>query len=362
MNWRVRAYLTPEQDLYHASKVYTGLCALHAQGRALVSFVTGRPAAGPAVLRLDVTRDGTTRRVAIDLHDRGDTWADQLLEKCDVYFKRSLHPPDLASLPPGPRAKVLPFGLNFACRGHGVTARVLGALGPRYAWRVLRSSLGGTGRDREALGVLKQFCTLPHVAHYEMAPAVPVEPLVLFQTRVWEPGEVYPDDPAEVNEGRVALVRALRRAFGESFLGGLVPTAHARRHYPDAVSDQPSRRGRYVALSKRALVGVYSRGLHHSLAFKLPEYLASSKAIVADGFRNQLPTPLEDGTHYLGFRDPDQCVEQCARLLAEPQRAAAMRRANYRYYCEEVAPAAHVFKCLEQVLAPGLGREPAART
>jgi hypothetical protein len=332
--------------------IYTALLRLQHRRSLRLSLVRrGLPLSDPLIVSLEVERDRTVRRVAIDLYDRSDVFNQEILQQCDVYFKRSYYPPDLRLIPETLRNRVLPFGLNYAVRGYSVTPRLLWAIGPNRPWRLLRQQLSRTSKDDDDLSSLKQFLRLPRARDYELAPDVPAEPVVLFQTRVWEAQDVYPDNLDEVNEGRVALVRALRRAFGDRFCGGLVPTAYARRHYPDALTIQKTQRGAYIAMSKKALIGVYSRGLHHSIAFKLPEYLASSKAIVADGFRNELPVPLRDGTHYLGFHDPAECVEQCRRLLTDFDRAAAMRRATHQYYREEVEPGAHLENCLRRALS-----------
>jgi hypothetical protein len=366
MDYRVQIFIDPCQELSFLSKVYTGLCGLERQGRASVTFVRDRArASNPEVAVLEVTATSKGHlcrqaQVAVDVHDRSDKHDRDLLAGCDVYLKRSYYPPHLSSLPPPLRQKVAPFGLNYPVRDYSVTRRVLWALGLRYAGRLLGSALVARDRFREEFGGLKSFLTSPSAGEFELAPEEPLQPVVLFQTRVWEPGESRSDNLVEVNEGRATLVRLLRRAFGDRFWGGLVPTPYALRHYPDAICDKPSKRKHYIAMSKQALVGVYTRGLCHSIAFKLPEYLAASKAIVADGFRNELPAPLQEGTHYLGFREPAECVEQCARLLKSPGLTAAMRQANHRYYRQEVEPTAHLRKCLD--LARDRDREPGDRT
>src|SRR4051812_32824231 len=104
-------------------------------------------------------------------------------------------------------------------------------------------------------------------------------------------------------------------------------------------------------MSKRSLVGVYSRGLHHSLAFKLAEYLAASKCVVSPPFRNELPAPLVEGANYLQFQSVEQCVAQCQRLLRDADLAAAMRRQNRAYFLREVEPASHLRRCLDRAFA-----------
>lgn len=348
----VRAAVRSTQDLYHTSKVYTGLFALQERGALRVRRDGLHvPPTEPWLVFLEVTRERTTRRCAIDLHDRSDLFSPAGLAHGDRYFKRSYHAPDVARLPAGQRKKVLPFGLNYGCRGRAATRWLLWWLGPGVASRMLRSAVSARAGLREDWQQVKTFLTLPRASEFEQEPHAEVEPVVFFQTRVWEPEEVYPDDPTAINEERSALVRALRRAFGERFWGGLVPTAYALEHYADLLTREAYRRRAYVARAKRAMVAVYTRGLHHSLAFKLPEYLASAKAIVADELRNTLPTPLRAGVHYLPFRDPEECVQMCARLLNNRDHAAAMRRANHRYYQAEVEPAAHLLNCLARLFA-----------
>ncbi len=346
----VRAAIHLDQDLYHASKIYTGLFALQEQAKVRVTRAPcPEPRIEPWVVPLEVSRGSSTRRCAIDLHDRSDLFSSEGLARADRYFKRSYHAGDVAQLPAPLRDKVVPFGLNYGCRGRSSTRWLLQWLGPAAAVRLARSALFSRPRLEMEWQQVKTFLTLPDAREFEQGPDVAVDPVVLFQTRVWPPEEVYPDDPVALNEERCALVRALRRAFGDRFCGGLVPTPYARRYFADLLTQERFRRRAYVALGKRALVAVYTRGLHHSVAFKLPEYLASAKAIVAGGFRNALPQPLHEGVHYLGFQGPESCVAACSYLLTNREHTRAMRQANYRYYREEVEPAAHLHKCLSQL-------------
>ena len=171
--------------------------------------------------------------------------------------------------------------------------------------------------------------------------------MILFQTRVWEP-EQTSENLEQVNDERAVLVRLLRKTFGPRFRGGLVPTPFARQRYPDVLLEEAYRRTDFIRMVKRNLIGVYTRGLHNSLAFKLPEYLAASMCIVSDPMLNQLPEPLVAGEHFLEFHDPDQCLAQCERLLSRPDEAREMRRRNHDYYEQWVAPAQHLQRCLER--------------
>jgi hypothetical protein len=355
----VRVHIGPWQNFYHTSKVYTGLLRLAGQGGIGVEFVPPLPGedalwtSNPLAVTLDVIAAPAAPpvRVCIDVHDAADVFFTDLLAACDVYCKRSYRAADAAALPPDLAGKVLPFGLNYGCRSFRSTLRVVRALLPGCVRRFLRSPRQGMKELSEHLPVLKQFLACPSTAEFEQSPDVAVEPTILFQTRVWEPWDTGPDDAAGINEQRVGVVRALRKAFGKAFVGGLVPTPFAWEHYPDAVTTEQTRRKAYVAMSKRSLIGIYTRGLHSSIAFKFPEYLAASKCIVTDPLSHELPRPLAAGRHYLLFGEPEECVERCAEVLRDRGLASALRHAAYKYYQENVEPAAHLRHCLDQVVS-----------
>jgi hypothetical protein len=128
-----------------------------------------------------------------------------------------------------------------------------------------------------------------------------------------------------------------------------MPTPFAIANYPDLVVREHFRRSEYIRMSGRCLVGVYSRGLYYSNAFKLGEYIAAAQCVVAEPPRHQLPEPLLAGKHYLPFASVDECVRACERVLSDPQLVARMRADNHAYYRSQVEPAAHVLNCLRQI-------------
>jgi hypothetical protein len=188
---------------------------------------------------------------------------------------------------------------------------------------------------------------LPRIADFERAPTDALEPTIVFQSRVWEPDEAAPGESEAINETRVGVIRALKATLGDRFRGGLVPTPLALARYPNEVTSLPCRRRLYTKMSKRNLIGIYTEGLFGSTAYKMAEYLAASQCVVAEPPRNELSTPLVAGRHFLPFRNAEECVAACQRLLADQDLATAMRRANNEYYRAEVEPLAHMRKVLE---------------
>lgn len=356
--FRVICYLGPAQDLYHFSRVHTGLCALERAGEIELEFAPP-PAAKPhysavgwAMLLVNPA-GGPVRRVAIDLMDRSVEFSLPLLAESDVYCKRSYYPPHCTSLPAEDQGKVVPAGLNYACRSSAQTRRVLAAVGAAWTWRALQEAATGVSPLRKQVERLRQFQVIPHATDFEWFPDQPVRRRILFQTRLWDPAGVEHEDGDAINRERAELLAALRQAFPDEFAGGLVPEPYARKHYPDLLATESYRHHEFIAFSREIEIGIYTRGLHESDAFKLAEYLASSKCIVMTPPRNTLPAPLVEGRNYLSYGSIAECVEQCRRLLQDRELAASMRRANWEYYQRHVEPAAFVRRLLELGAAGG---------
>lgn len=344
--FEVVLWVTPELGgLYTGSRVYLGFTRLARRGRIRLKWRTGRPRwwagpdpwdAGTIYLEVGPPRKASVK-CCIELWDDGLKYNRPALAACDVYLKRGFDPAASAQFSREQWAKVRPFGLNFACRDAATAA----ALVPRWARQHLL-------QPKMILSDLRTYFGLPRPEHYARASSDAIKPVVIYQTRVWEEQEAVAEAAGGVNEGRVALVRALRSAFGEQFRGGLVPTPYAVARYPDLVVRDQFRRSEYIAMSRQCLVGIYTRGLHYSNAFKLAEYLAAAQCIVGERLRQHLPTPLVEGANFLPFTTIEECVAGCARLLSDPRLVAEMQAANGAYYRQEVEPEAHMLRCCER--------------
>jgi hypothetical protein len=271
-------------------------------------------------------------RVCFDIHDRGYLFSPAELRDSDVYFKRSYHPPEVQKLEPEARRKVAPFGPIF---GPGNRRGAPGLFGGwlRYVARRPR-------RARHSLELLVNYLRLPVTRDFERAPEQSLPPRVLLQTRLWMESEVTgaPFAP-EINEERVGVVRALRKALGERFVGGALPTPFARETYPDVVCQWDTRRSAYLKTMQTCRVGIYTKGLHHATAWKLGEYAAASLCMVASGFRYAFVEPFTAPRNYMEYATPEECVAHCVRLLENEEEARAMSRANHQYYLDHIRPA-----------------------
>lgn len=261
-------------------------------------------------------------RIGIEVWDQTNRWDDALLQWCDVYAKRNMnlrHPGAFLS-------KVIPFGVNWACHSR------------RSALAALVAIAGSLPRaSKTRLMEVYRYLVTPRWEAYEYGPRQPINDLILFQARVWEPIDA-PGDEA-INDERVSLLLALRREFGHRVVGGIVPTPFALKTYPGLITNQPCRQPQYIQWAKKALIGIYFRGLFGSIAFKMAEYLAASKCIVSEPIENELPVPLD---HISLYRSNDECLAVCDQLLSDKSLAESHRQQSWNYYKAQVSPRAHM--------------------
>jgi len=354
---QVTLYLDTDQDLYHTSYVHAGVFGLAARGdvelelRAPTIDTWRKLGSDSVCVSLDVRApDGTLLPLAIDLRDRSNVFDESVLENVAVYFKRSHHLADVAKLSPALREKVLPFGMNFVCANapsaSAVSAQVLRRIALKVSGRT-----GGAVTVKSLMRKLYDYWRYRRESDYTAAPDTPKTAAVLFQTRIWEDHEARWDDPDAINDQRVRLVRALKQGLHERFRGGLVPTPLALRRHPDLITERRVSPAAFARWQRGLLIGVYTRGLHYSTAWKLGEYFAASMCVVAEPPRNQLPVPLTEGVEFLAFASPDECISACESILANPDLQRTMRAAAYDYYQREVAPEAHLRSCLTRAIA-----------
>ena len=264
------------------------------------------------------------------------------LEIVGWYFKRSFDEQEHKDYRHAER--ILPLGMNYhVTTDHPVFARLARANVRSYVRSTAKRYLR---RERR-----------PHVTTLEDVPRRSDDPKVVFLTRTWDPDEMpgHADREArrQLNEMRADCIRALRDEFGERFTGGLWATPDAKAKYADVVvSMSLTRKDRYLALMREADIGIATRGLYDSTGWKMGEYVAASKAIVAEHPRFTVPGDFDDEVNYLGFSTCAQCVERVSELLVDAERLYQMKVANYRYYHGFLRPDRLVFNTLLHAVEP----------
>jgi|SRR5271166_3689582 len=316
---KLHVYIGSNVDLFAAGRTLAGL---YAQPEIQVTLHRVNWITNPTSLGLEFEQ----LKLGIGLSDHSDLWDAPLLEWCDVYAKRNINAQHLNPL----SYKVIPFGLNWACHSRTSAITMLTAVAATPP-RVSRARL------REVY----RYLATPHWRAFEHPPDQPVDSTILFQARVWEPGEAPGDEI--VNDERINLLYELRRAFGARVLGGVVPTPFARQRYPNLITPLPCRQPQFIRWAKKPLIGIYFRGLFGSVAFKMAEYFAASKCIVSEPISNQLDEPIN---HLKTYKSADECISACDLFLSNPKQAQEARQASWNYYLRNVHPQAQIARLL----------------
>ncbi|HTK98329.1 MAG TPA: hypothetical protein VL379_09920 [Pseudomonadales bacterium] len=350
----------------HLSQVLAGLYELRAMGQVDLDFRATPDDLYEGLLLAEVSGETRTRRVCFDMRD-GPIIDRTALAQNDVYFKRTYTRSELCDLPADARAKVRPYGLNYACSSRTQLRSIPFAKqllfrkptrserneGPLRSMRHLISHpvkwLGGPVIEVEASSPL-------HYTEFEATADSPADRGVVFLTRLWcgagKPADVA-DRFRQLNEDRIELIATLRARLGDCFVGGVERNHISEQLCPHYIVDQETIKTNYVALMKRHLIGVATPGLHGSIGWKFPEYLAAARCIVSQPLRREDSYGLVEGTHYLPFHTADECANACERLLNDAALAQAMRRSNEDYYRNELKPPVMMLKRLHTAIAAG---------
>lgn len=363
---------TPYSDSEYTALVYAGLYELRARGEIEIVFedrlnaqqFAELPQKATVLLTAREAASGLATRIGYDLQDGAGIASKALLEDADVYFKRSYRQAVIDRLPANQRIKVRPFGLHYACTSASQTLtdqwRFL------QANRRIRSGFPGADKNWKALShVVRRTGSLlcaqhwtyrcpsslpPLISELETSANAPATPSIFYRTRVYEPLPHSPDRGESENAFRVATIRALKQRFGQRFVGGLRDSDYARKHFPDCIFREDLNWRGHLTQLKQHLIAVTTAGLHDSTDWKLPEYLAAARCIVAESPRFELPTPLQIGSDVLTFTTPQECVEACERVLGDQDLGDRLRAGAQRYYQRYLAPAALIGRTLREAL------------
>lgn len=335
----------------HLYPILAGFESLRRKGAIRLKIERLRPGA-PDLLPYNmlevVCEDG--KRLILDMNDGYENllkdraemipFYNELLERCDLLFKRSFDGVRNAQLQAPEKMRRTPP--NFLVTLPHNPAHFPVPCDPRREQvkklvRMLPGSQYYNGHIME-----KNLFHAPHLSE---------NPRILFMARLWDPDGEFPgqltpamqEERHAINESRAQCIRLLREAFGERFCGGVAPSAFACRDYADVVLENEglSHKDAYLAFMKQFDIHISTMGLHGSTGWKFAEYIAASKAIVCEPLCYESAGGLADGTHYLSFADPETCVCGVQTLLDDGKRLAMMR-ANHAYAETYMRPEAFV--------------------
>jgi hypothetical protein len=182
-----------------------------------------------------------------------------------------------------------------------------------------------------------------HLKISEYEARQPTEPIIFFNPGCWAEKNL---TARQVNHLRAHVIRALRREFGDRFVGGFVPSPAAQEHYPDLQYERVLSHAEYIQMAATARVAIYTNGTNGCISWKLGEYLAAGVPIVGETLNSGLPVPLEGA--FFGFNTVEECVSHCARLMEDDAAAGAARSAAGAYYAAHTQPKTRMWQVIQQ--------------
>lgn len=330
-----------ETNSEHVAQLYTGFGELHQQGVVSVEWCRQRKlSASPyAKPRLRVVLNGQTR-ILYDMSDTHiiDTQIDS--NSIDLIFKRTFRASYVKQL--RNHNRVFPLGLNYfvlSTHDQGIR-RALWADGRVGKLKLLLKRLS---LPSKILG-LDSSTYNSSIASFEAMPNMHPSAPILFAARLWKPYRVSDsekkDERIYLNELRINLVRALRREFGNRFIGGIQPDEYSSSIAPDCLlhDRQEALKSNWQKKIKQAAVCITTNGLKGSWGWKLAEYVAASRSIVSECNDIVVPGGFEEGMNFLAFNSIDDCIENTAKLIADDGQRYQMMLNNARYYHSYLRP------------------------
>ncbi|WP_148259072.1 hypothetical protein [Alteromonas naphthalenivorans] len=337
----------------HLQQVYTGLAMLHRQEKINLKLVFDKSVSTCTVPFsvqsniLNINIEG--KRICFDMSD-GTELSDSALKRSDVYFKRSFNS---SFVDPAIASKVMPYGLNYLVYPNGFDI---------FGFRRCVKFYKTPNWFKE---VIKQADFIGKM-HYKVScsalsasPVLRTDPKTLFLARLWDINadsyfavdEQHSQQRRGINEQRAKCISLLKKELGNRFTGGLLATEFALSQHPELVVKDArlTSKHNYITTLKAHDICVASTGLHDSIGWKFGEYIATSKAIVAERNDNVIPQ-LETNKHFLEFSSAEQCVEQVLFLYQNEDYRFQMMRDNQRYYESSLRPDRLLLNCFERAL------------
>ena len=300
-----------------------------------------------------------------DMTDWPDIASPYGLDRCSVYVKRSYSATLINNLPSKLRRKIVPYGFYFACAG---TYSDLETWTIFYYWlNTLNSRFVTVIRHGYVLDATKRFikAVLKLMLNRQSIPDfLPLSHLtsmdggdykVFYQARLWDPAthkSFTLKTIEEINQTRIALVTQLRAALGEAYIGGIVPSAYAKKHCPELITPHGSDWASYLNLLSRCKIVVTDTGLHGSIGSKVGEYFGAGRCIVTEAINFVVPQPPEDGKHWFTYTTVEECIKICQNLIDNPVQVDAVCNHARAYYQDYVDPT----KTVVDILRTGISR------
>ncbi|MGR9086248.1 MAG: hypothetical protein ACU841_04140 [Gammaproteobacteria bacterium] len=345
---KVRCKLLYHSESPHLQQLYTGFFLLYKHGLIDLEqhhvpetlIRDGRPQhlknARHAHLSIVINN---VFRLHYDTHDAVEI-DEEYLSQCDFYFKRSFSRQYIDSLS-CQQEKIHPLGLNYR-----ILPDDFDPFAVQRAFHLNKSPKSLLSSLIDALDVGNLISDNPRLKQWESLPDYEAAPRVLFLVAAYDPydnpdrSEAKISERVRINDTRAHCIRLLRRELGDKFLGGFNHTPYTVKNYKDVLvaSNPMTHKGNYRKIMKSFPICIATTGLHGSIGWKLAEYVSNSKAIVSEKLNYEVTGDFRNGSHYLEFSTPEQCVERSLKLLQDAQLRRELMTNNALYYQSHLKP------------------------
>jgi len=352
-----------DTDLVHSSDAVTGLIELADSGEIELCFrlqdpsVSRRRGAWALWLRVSTDADHDLG-VCIDCHDTPHYYCPDGLAACRLYYKSSLRQETYDSVPTAYRAKLRPFGPYLPCRPRRDRARTLRWLGSVYTklrHLLLLSTKKRSWRDKLRLYSWElmrfhRYASRNVWCDYEASSreVFPDKPTILFNPTCWD--EKDGDEIRKLNEKRARLIVALRREFGDQFIGGFKNNGPSVHKYPDAIEPHALPHNEYVRLQRASPITAYVNGKWGCFSWRLAEHLAAGQGMVSERIVNDAGFPLNESAGIVQCDTVEEIVESLRHLSESPQRMRQLSENSLRTYVERLRPAVRMRRIINEVI------------
>lgn len=331
---KIKCHLILHSKMGHLNQLYSGFIELSKKG--LIDLTIENKVHTKEYILEAIINDKF--RVVYDAFDEGWKYSSDIsINDADYYFKRSYD----SSIHKRISEKIKPLGLNY---------------------NVYSSNGNVFGKKEILLNYIKKIIKNKksnfYFEDFECEPNITNNPKICFLTRLWDPdayeveNEKVRLDRIEINEFRANCIRACKKEFGESFIGGVEDSEFARKNYPDCIVEDKSITDRYnfMNIVKSSDICIATTGLHKSIGWKFGEYVAASRAIVTEKLHYEIPGEFKSGINYLEFSSAYELVDSINKLMKDNVFRYKMMQNNHDYYVKYVRPDKLIMNTLMQVI------------
>ena len=341
---KINVRVTVESLSHHLSQIYTGFELLKKTGTVDLHY---QFPSRMKRMHFMAIADIEGEKVVFDLKDSVDI-DENVYQTCEFYFKRMLAKEDLPTHP-----KIFPLGFNNAVY-YPIPAflRVLfRASKQRTIRQVFRFN-----RPLSLAVFNKESAINCNPSSLESPPNCQLPDKVFFSARLWDPDTFFEQERKEecheINQHRISLVKNLKEAFNDKFVGGIVADRFSHKICPGLLLPKSfSNKASYLKHLRKCTIGIASPGIYNSVGWKFTEYISNSCAIVTSPIDDFVfPGDFKEKENYFSYRNLDECISKVDMLLKNRDLKNGMMNNNHQYHKNYVTPEKLVSNVLARVL------------